>query len=141
MFEFIFVNIAGILWPNGIQYHKVKLLLTDGAAYMIKTGTNLKIFYSELVHVTCMAHALNLVCETIRSKYKNVNGLISSVKKIFLKAPLRVQVYKEQMPNVPLPPEPILTRWGTWLDAVIFYADNFENIKNVSLSFLFSLNT
>jgi hypothetical protein len=48
---------------------------------MLKTGTNLKIFYSELIHVTCMAHALNLVCETIRSKYKNVNILIQSAQK------------------------------------------------------------
>jgi hypothetical protein len=77
---------------------------------MLKTGTNLKIFYSELIHVTCMAHALNLVCETIRSKYKNVNIIISSVKIFFLKAPLRIQAYKDRMPNVPLPPEPVLTR-------------------------------
>lgn len=32
-----------------------------------------------------------------------------------------------------LPPEPIITRWGTWLEAAIFYADNFEGIKNVIL--------
>lgn len=34
-------------------------------------------------------------------------------------------------PNLPLPPEPILTRWGTWLKAAIFYAQNFDCIKNV----------
>lgn len=38
-------------------------------------------------------------------------------------------------PNVPLPPEPVLTRWGTWLEAAIFYHENFHNIKNVIDSF------
>jgi len=35
------------------------------------------------------------------------------------------------MPGIPLPPEPIITRWGTWLDAALFYANNFEKFKNV----------
>jgi len=35
------------------------------------------------------------------------------------------------MPDVPLPPEPVITRWGTWLNATMFYADNFETFKNV----------
>lgn len=50
---------------------------------------------------------------------------------MFLKAPSRVQAYKERLPNLALPPEPILTRWGTWLKAVLFYAENFEAIKEV----------
>jgi hypothetical protein len=28
---------------------------------------------------------------------------------------------------VPLPPIPIITRWGTWLDAVVYYANNLCN--------------
>lgn len=27
----------------------------------------------------------------------------------------------------------VITRWGTWLNAAIFYADHFEGIKNVIL--------
>lgn len=50
---------------------------------------------------------------------------------MFLKAPSTIQTYKEKLPNVALPPEPILTRWGTWLKAVLFYAENFEAIKEV----------
>ncbi|KAK4884465.1 hypothetical protein RN001_000736 [Aquatica leii] len=49
-------------------------------------------------------------------------------------APLRVQVYREKLPDLPLPPEPILTRWGTWIESTIFYADNFENIKKNTVS-------
>lgn len=37
------------------------------------------------------------------------------------------------MPGIPLPPEPIVTRWlnGTWLNAALFYANNFEKFRNV----------
>jgi len=31
----------------------------------------------------------------------------------------------------PLPPNPVLTRWGTWLEAALFYADNFLKYKKV----------
>ncbi|CAI6372751.1 unnamed protein product [Macrosiphum euphorbiae] len=34
-------------------------------------------------------------------------------------------------PNLNLPPEPIITRWGTWLNAVKYYCENFEKIKDV----------
>lgn len=35
------------------------------------------------------------------------------------------------MPGIPLPPELIITRWGTWLNAALFYANHFEKFKNV----------
>src|SRR5258705_5850415 len=62
-----------------------------------------------------------------------INGLISNVKKVLLKSPLRVQIYKEKLPDVPLPPEPVITRWGTWLNAAIFLANHYAGIKEVIL--------
>jgi hypothetical protein len=44
-------------------------------------------------------------------------------------------VCKEKLPNVPLPPEPVVTRWGTWLDAAIFQANHYSHIKNIVLDF------
>jgi hypothetical protein len=60
---------------------------------MIKSGRHLKVFYPKIVHVACLAHALNLVAEKIRYQYEDVDNLISNVKKIFVKAPLRVEMY------------------------------------------------
>lgn len=120
-----------ILWSNGDNDEKVLLLVTDAAAYMLKAGGSLKCFYPNLIHLTCFAHGMNRVAEKIREYFPNVNKLISSVKKVFLKAPLRIEIYREILPNTPLPPEPILTRWGTWLQAAIFYANNFDKIKEV----------
>lgn len=52
-----------------------------------------------------------------------------------MKSPLRVQVFREKLPDIPLPPEPVVTRWGTWLEAACYYADHFESFKNVVLEF------
>lgn len=38
-------------------------------------------------------------------------------------------------PNLALPPEPIITRWGTWLKAAIYYCDNFDAVKSVINTF------
>lgn len=128
--------VLGVLWPTGGNEQNFKILYTDGAAYMIKAGQNLQVFYPSLLHVTCLAHALNLVAEVVRNEYPTVNKLISSTKKVFLKAPLRREVYATICPNIKLPPEPVLTRWGTWLEAVIFYQANFSAIKTVLCSFI-----
>lgn len=82
-----------------------------------------------------MHSSLSLVCETIHQQFQNVDDLIANFKKVFLKAPLRVQVYKEKLPDLPLPPAPVLTRWGTWIESAIFYADHIEEIKSVVQEF------
>lgn len=124
-----------VLWPGGVQEEKVLVLYTDSAAYMLKAASALKVFYPHLLHSTCMAHALQRVAEEVRANFCEVNRLVSSTKKMFVKAPQRVQVYRDQLPDVPLPPEPVLTRWGTWIQAVHFYNEHFQKIKPVVDSF------
>ncbi|XP_031358786.1 uncharacterized protein LOC116182392 [Photinus pyralis] len=91
----------------------------------------LKVFYPNLLHVTCLAHGINRVAEVARELCPGVNKLVNNGKKAFLKAPSRVAIYQEIMPDSPLPPEPIITRWGTWLEAAIFYANNYEKFAAV----------
>jgi hypothetical protein len=41
-----------------------------------------------------------------------------------------VQKFKEEVPTLPLPPQPIVTHWGTWRDAANNYCTNYsENEK------------
>ncbi|KAJ8915555.1 hypothetical protein NQ315_012439 [Exocentrus adspersus] len=131
--RFIQQALSKFFLPNQVPAEKFLVFLSDSAAYMVKVGQNLKIFYSNMVHVTCLLHGINRVAEAIRMEYPLVNKLISSVKKVFLKVPLRVQLYKEKFPGVSLPPEPVITRWGTWIKAAIFYADHFDLIKELIL--------
>ena len=44
-----------------------------------------------------------------------------------------VTLYKQHCPGLPLLPQPIITRWGTWLEAALFYAQNFLLIKSCVL--------
>ena len=120
-----------VLWPGSVQEEKVLVMYTDSAAYMLKAAKSLKVFYPHLIHFTCLAHAIHRVAEEVRSHFPQVNELVSSAKKVFVKVPLRVQAYREQLPHVKLPPQPILTRWGTWINAVNFYSEHLQAVKNV----------
>lgn len=123
-----------VLSTNAVPSEKV-LLILDAAAYMVKSAQNLKIFYSNLIHVTCLAHEVNRIAEEIRNEFLDINRLVNKTKKVFIKVPLQVQYYKDKLPELPLLPQPVITRWGTWLDATLFYAENFEKIKEIVFSF------
>ena len=112
------------LWPNGILRENIMLFLTDAEPYMVKAASGLKYFYPKMIHITCVA-------EEIRQFYPKVDLLISNVKKDFLKSPFRFQLFKDVAPQLSLPPRPIIARWGTWLNAVNYYCDNFETLSNV----------
>lgn len=109
----------------------VLLFVTDAAPYMVKAAKAIAVFYPKVTHVTCIAHGLHRLCERIRDQYESVNKVIANVKKVFLKAPNRIEILKEMYPDLSLPPEPVITRWGTWLAAVNYYAENYERILQV----------
>lgn len=109
----------------------VLMLCTDSVAYMLRAGRLLNIDLPNMIHTTCLTHALNIIAEKVRSQYKNVDSFIANVKKIFLKSPNRIKILKDMYPDLPLPPEPVITRWGTWLKAATYYAKYFDEISNV----------
>ena len=57
----------------------------------------------------------------------DVDGLISAIKKAY-RNPLKG--FKLKCPVVKLPLSPVLTRWGTCLEAAVFHANNFEGVKS-----------
>uniref|UniRef100_A0A2S2PYT5 Uncharacterized protein n=1 Tax=Sipha flava TaxID=143950 RepID=A0A2S2PYT5_9HEMI len=127
----LFNDSMSLLWPKGVKHENVLLFLTDAASYMVKFAVTINVFYTKMIHLICLAHGLHRIGETIRAKFSKVDKLIAEVKKIFLKAPSRVEKLNEMYPNLSHPSEPIITRWGTWLNAVKYYCENFEKIKDV----------
>ncbi|KAL4154240.1 hypothetical protein QTP88_002065 [Uroleucon formosanum] len=87
-----------ILWPNGIRHDDVLLILSDAAPYMVKAASTIKVLYSKIVHITCQAHGIHRVAETIRSNFPKINKLIAKVKQIFLKAPSGILLFKKEAP-------------------------------------------
>lgn len=127
----LFNEAMQILWPSGVQFDNVLLFLTDAAAYMKKAAVGLAVSYPKMIHVTCVVHGLHRICEEIRALYPTVDKLISNGKKVFIKSPKRIEIFKNKNPNTPLPPTPVVTRWGTWLAAVQYYAENMDGFAAV----------
>ena len=61
--------------------------------------------------------------------------MISNLKKVFRKPPSRISIFREVCPNIKLPPSPSTTRWGTWIEAVIYACEHFENLTKVLENF------
>ncbi|KAE9538874.1 hypothetical protein AGLY_005456 [Aphis glycines] len=120
-----------ILWPTNVKYDNILLFISDAAPYMKKAGNSIQTLYPNIIHLTCLAHACHDVCEEIRAYYKNVDQLIFEMKKTFLKFPKRIAVLKEKFPELPNPPRPIITRWGTWINAVKYYCTHFNDLKSI----------
>ena len=116
------------LYNGEIHFEKLLLFISDQAPYMIKTGKTLKGMFSNMMHITCLAHALNLVCEDIRIRNKKVDSFVSKIKNVFVKCPRRRKELLEQQGICP-PPVPVITRWCTWLGTVFYLIDNFDKIK------------
>uniref|UniRef100_A0A0A9WTT0 DUF659 domain-containing protein n=1 Tax=Lygus hesperus TaxID=30085 RepID=A0A0A9WTT0_LYGHE len=89
-----------------------------------------------MLHLTCLAHGLHRVAEHRRELMPEMNKLVSSAKEIFVKAqPSQVLVFKEAYPKCALPPEPIITSWGTWIEACLYYAERHSKLEEVTAFF------
>jgi hypothetical protein len=99
----------------------------------LKACKKLKKKFLNLRHITCLAHCLNRICETIKDTFLDVNSLISNIIKILIKSPQRRQLYVLKT-GLKLPKYPCLTRWDTWLNAAFYYNKNFIKVKKFILS-------
>ena len=45
-----------LLSPQGVNHNKVILFVTDAGSYMVKPAKHLKMSYSRMIHITCMAY-------------------------------------------------------------------------------------
>lgn len=120
-----------LLWPEGIQFDKVLMFVSDAAPYMALAGDVLSAYFPKMVHVTCLAHGLHRVAEKVRSLYANADFAIANGKLAFTKAPRRVALFNLRAPDLQLPPEPIITRWGSWIKAAIYYSLNFPEVRDI----------
>ncbi|KAF0715867.1 DUF659 domain-containing protein, partial [Aphis craccivora] len=64
-------------------------------------------------------------------KYDNILLFLSDAAPYM--CPARIQFFREKAPNISFPPQPVLTRWGTWLSAANYYCEHFETLKEIIL--------
>lgn len=131
----IIMETCGILWSGNIYPH-LKLIISDQAAYMLLAVRQLKksVSFPNLKHVTCVIHALHLVCNSIMNKYSLVNRFFSKEKKFFKFSGKKKRLFKSST-GLRIIPFPILIRWGSWLKCVNYHLENrnFESIKKFFL--------
>lgn len=44
-------------------------------------------------------------------------------------------MFKEMNPELALPPQPVTTRWTTWLKAAVYYSEHFGEVESVINTF------
>ena len=112
----------------GINRSFFCLLLSDA---MIAADITLKSLYPKLFHVTCVAHLLHNCAMKIKSHFENVDQLIAKVKAVTIKNKTR----QAKFSAIGYPPQPD-PKWGSWLNAALYYAKNLPEVKAIAESFV-----
>eukprot|EP00477_Mikrocytos_mackini_P003746 GAHX01005035.1.p1 GENE.GAHX01005035.1~~GAHX01005035.1.p1 ORF type:complete len:355 (-),score=57.38 GAHX01005035.1:2-1066(-) len=110
-----------------IKRENFYLLISDAARYMEKAASLLKNFYPSLINITCLSHLLHNVCLKIKNHFKNVDNLIGYTKALIQKNSTRRALFCD----IGQPPTPIVTRWGSWLNAANYYIQHYEEVKEI----------
>ena len=107
------------------------LLISDAAHYMTAAGWLLQQLYPRLFHVTCTAHLPHNCAEKVRAYVFDVDDLIGTMKA----ATVRSKDRKELFASIGYPPQPVITRWATWLKATFYYAEKLPDVRRIVESF------
>lgn len=111
----------------GTNRNSFCLLLSDAARYMVAAGTILKSLYPKLFHVTCIAHLLHNCAMKVKSQFQDVDQVIAKVKAATVKNKTR----QAKFTAIGYPPQPVVTRWGSWLQAALYYAKHLPEVKTI----------
>ena len=124
--------VGDVVRNPGINRNFFCLLLSDAAKYMIAAGITLKSLYPELFHVKCVAHLLYNCAMKIKSHFEDVDQLIAKVKEVTIQN----ETTPAKFSDIGYPPQPVPTRWGSWLNAALYYAKNLPEVKAIVKSFV-----
>jgi hypothetical protein len=135
------------LQKYNISFNDVLLLITDNAAYMIKTFKNLSPIMPQMKHNSCLAHIMNLIgeCWIDFPFFRLLDKITSNIKSSFIHSSARKRRWISHLstnainnptlppffeipiensnPNVTLPPLPVKTRWCSWFRFVFWLSE------------------
>lgn len=131
MAQQLITNALVILWPDGIRYIRVKLLISDMASYftfvarMLQNG-----LFPDMLHITCKCHALHNCCEKMKADRPNASKLVSILKKSFAQSRRRRHNLQGYIDDI-WPTDPSKTRWGSWMPYCAFINKHYRSINNL----------
>ena len=103
------------------------LLISDAARYMTSAGSILKSLYPNLNRVTCVSHLMHNCAMKVRASFPDVDRVIATVKAATVKNRTRKSLFNE----IGAPPVPVVTRWGSWIEAALYYAKNLPAVSDI----------
>ena len=121
-------TVDDILRQLEIKRENFSLFLTDAARYMSSAGKTLKELYP-LMHVTCVAHLLHNYAMRVRADFKNIDEVIATIKAATIKNKDHKKDFHDA--GLPSPPDPVITRWVTWLRAALYYSENLPAVRTI----------
>ena len=122
-------TVDDILRQLEIKRENFSLFLTDAARYMSLAGNTLKESYPSLMHATCVAHLLHNCAMRVRAHFKNIDELIATIKAATIKNKDRKKDFHDA--GLPSLPDPVITRWATWLGAALYYSENLPAVHTI----------
>jgi hypothetical protein len=117
------------LQEYNINNDNVIVFNTDNAAYMLKAYSDcLSVLYPNVVHITCLAHIMNLVGEAFRKPFTALNEFIRTFSAVFFRAGARKRRYLDYLVSCNMKPlmcpDPCGTRWGSWFYALMYHCQH-----------------
>ena len=82
--------------------------------------------------MTCVAHLFHHCAMTIKSHFEDVDQLIVKIKVVTIKNKTR----QAKFSAIGYSPQPIPTRWGSWLNAALYYPKKLHELKAIVESFI-----
>ena len=130
-------EIVKCLTDIGIDFNDVLAVVSDNAQYMKKAfQTVLSNLLPNAVHVTWWAHITHPAVEAFRGHLGLADVVVATGNSMFAHAPARRRrrwlehLRSKGVENPSVPPEPVVTRWGTWLSAASYYSGYSEHLSS-----------
>uniref|UniRef100_H3A679 DUF659 domain-containing protein n=1 Tax=Latimeria chalumnae TaxID=7897 RepID=H3A679_LATCH len=124
-----------------IDYENILVIDTDNASYMKKAFDSVfSTLFPNSVHITCLAHIVNLIGESFRKPFQQVDTFVRCFKNMFCNSGSRNQKLEEESPDAKasMPPSPVGMRWNSWFHAIQYHSKNSkkcEQILSLNLAF------
>ena len=122
-------TVDDILRQIEIKRENFSLFWTDAARYMSLAGKTIKELYPSSMHVTCVVHLLHNCTMRVRAHFKNIDEVIATIKAATIKNKDRKKDFHNA--GLPSPPDPVITRWATWLRAALYYSENLPVVRTI----------
>ncbi|KAH8026793.1 hypothetical protein HPB51_024908 [Rhipicephalus microplus] len=103
----------------GVEFEDVSGFVSDNATYMVKSFKEcIKPLCEGAVHITCVAHTVNIVGSTLQASFPLVDKFVACMKKAFCLSSRKRAFYKSHLEECGVqyakaPPAPVQSKWNS----------------------------